>query len=267
MEDFGCASAKAVKILAELGTAKGIGLIEKVRRGMGKPDIIYVKNFATIKDTDNLEKEEKEPETNDNTKNFENQNSRVLKNEIQEFRKSKFKSFENQNSRISEIENQEFRKSKCNYTNNNYTEYSYTDINHINHIKDKNDDDKNDNTNETDNLVFLIKKNIDYEHHMKYDDYGKRSLFDELFKVVCDIVCVKREKVRIEKEDYPYELVKSKFLKLDGSHLEYVIDSMQKTTSKIGNLKQYMITALYNAQNTINHHYQQEVRFDEYELE
>jgi hypothetical protein len=200
-----------------------------------------------------------------------------LKNENQEFRKSKFKSFENQNSRISEIENQEFRKSKCNYTNNNYTEYSYTDINHINHIKnkndndknddDKNDDDKNDDTNETDNLVSLIKQNIDYEHHMKYDDYGKRSLFDELFKVICDIVCVKRETVRIEKEDYPYSMVKERFLQLDGSHLNYVIDSMKNTTSKIGNLKQYMITALYNAQNTINHHYQQEVKLDEYEIE
>jgi hypothetical protein len=48
MSDLGCGKEKAVKVLAELDANKGIGLIEKVRRGLGKPDIIYVKNFATI---------------------------------------------------------------------------------------------------------------------------------------------------------------------------------------------------------------------------
>jgi hypothetical protein len=73
---------------------------------------------------------------------------------------------------------------------------------------------------------------------------------------------VKRKTVRIGGEDYPYELVKSKFLKLDSTHLQYVIGCMQNITTKIANIKAYMITALYNASNTINHYYQQEVLHD-----
>ena len=60
------------------------------------------------------------------------------------------------------------------------------------------------------------------------------------------------------------ELVKSKFLKLDSTHLQYVIGCMQNTTTKIANIKAYMITSLYNAPNTINHYYQQEVQHDMY---
>lgn len=63
------------------------------------------------------------------------------------------------------------------------------------------------------------------------------GLYDELFDVICDVVCVKRKTIRIACEDYPYELVKSKFLKMDSSHLEYVIGCMQNTTTKIGNIQ------------------------------
>jgi hypothetical protein len=68
--------------------------------------------------------------------------------------------------------------------------------------------------------------------------------------------------VRVGREDYPYELVKSRFLKLNGDHLLYVIKCMKDRNTKVINLKQYMITALYNAPNTINHYYEQEVRYD-----
>ena len=78
------------------------------------------------------------------------------------------------------------------------------------------------------------------------------------------MVCVKRKTVKIGGEDYPYELVKSKFLKLENAHLQYVINCMQNTSSKITNIKAYMLTSLYNASNTINHYYQQEVLHDMY---
>lgn len=72
-------------------------------------------------------------------------------------------------------------------------------------------------------------------------------------------LCVKRNTVRIAGEDYPYELVKSKFLKLNNGHLEHVIRCMHETNRKITNIKAYMVTALYHAPTTINHYYQQEV--------
>jgi hypothetical protein len=82
--------------------------------------------------------------------------------------------------------------------------------------------------------------------------------------VICEIVCVKRDTVRVAGEDYPYELVKSMFLKLNSGHLEYVISCMRETNTKIANIKAYMVTALYNAPTTMNHYYQQEVQHDMY---
>ena len=81
---------------------------------------------------------------------------------------------------------------------------------------------------------------------------------------LCEVVCVKHKTVKIGGDDYPYELVKSKFLKLDSSLLEYVMERMKSTTTKIVNIKAYMVTALYNAPSTINHYYQQEVQHDMY---
>lgn len=112
--------------------------------------------------------------------------------------------------------------------------------------------------------IELIKENISYEYHMKYDKYGQRELYDELFEVICEVVCVKRQTIRVAGEEYPYELVKARFLKLNSSHLEYVIGCMKETTTKITNIKAYMVTALYNAPTTINHFYQQEVQHDMY---
>ena len=55
----------------------------------------------------------------------------------------------------------------------------------------------------------LIKENIEYEHHMKYAAWQDKALYEELFEVICEIVCVKRTTVKVAGEDYPYELVKS----------------------------------------------------------
>ena len=99
---------------------------------------------------------------------------------------------------------------------------------------------------------------------MKYGDWSEKGLYEELYEVICEIVCVKRRTVKVNGEDYPYELVKSKFLKLNSSHLEYVIGCMKETTTKITNIRAYMVTALYNAPNTMNHYYQQLVQYDMY---
>lgn len=204
-DDLGCSKEKAIKVLAELDSVKGIGLVEKIRRGLGKPDIIYVKNFASL----SAEKDEKEPANP---------------------------------YKITEV-----GKSDPNYTNMSY-------INHINQsekaeTKDDVIDRMDDHIQE---YIELIKDNIEYDHHMKYDQENDREIYDELFQVICDVVCVKRETVKIAGEDYPYALVQSQFLKLKGSHLEYVIFCMKKTTTKITNIKAYMITALYNAPATLD---------------
>lgn len=139
MEDLGCAKEKAVKVLAELDSVKGIGLVEKVRRGLGKPDIIYVKNFASISE----QMDEKEPANADeitevgksNFKKSENRTSGSQKIKLQEVRKSNFRKSENQTSGSSEIEPQEVGESNPNYTNYNQTYMNQTRNSPQNEVK------------------------------------------------------------------------------------------------------------------------------------
>ena len=148
--------------------------------------------------------------------------------------------------------------------------YSYTSTNisdrESNHINQSESEAKEtiDGMDDVNAYIEIIKENIEYDHHMKYGEWQDKALYDELFEVICEVVCVKHKTVRIAGEDYPYELVKSKFLKLNSSHLNYVIGCMKNTTTKITNIKAYMVTTLYNAPSTINHYYQQEVQHDMY---
>ena len=125
-------------------------------------------------------------------------------------------------------------------------------------------DDKMDVMDETSAYMMLIRENLEYEHHMKYDQYGDKEMYEEIYETVCDVICVKRKSIRINGEDYPYELVKSRFLKLNSGHVEYVMGCMKETTTKITNIRAYLITALYNAPSTMSHYYQQEVQHDMY---
>lgn len=275
MEDLGCARATCVKVFAELDSKKGIGLIEKKRQGLGKPDIIYVKNFVVAeKDTGSQDKEKKPADAdvstevqNLNFKKFKKQTSGSSENEFQEIQKTDFQRFKKQTSGSSENELAEVQNPDPNYNNINYIDTNYTNPIYPSSKKEKEEKHEAgemDGMDNTEAYIQIIRKNIDYEHHMKYNECQDKALYDELYELICEIVCVKRKTVKVNGEDYPYELVKAKFLKLNSSHLQYVIGSMQNTTAKIGNIRAYMVTALYNAPNTMNHYYQQEVQHDMY---
>ena len=269
MEDLGCAKATCVKIMKELDSDNGIGLIEKKRRGLGKPDIIYVKNFATIG-----EAEEETPANADvstevqdlNLKSSKSYTSRSSETELQEVQKADFQKSKNFTSRSTISELAEVQKADPNYTNYNHTNQSNIDRNYINPINQSGSELEGeiDVMEDVNAYMEIIKENIEYEHHMKYGRWQDKGLYEELYEVICEIVCVKHKTVKIGGNDYPYELVKSKFLKLNSSHLEYVIGCMKETTTKITNIKAYMVTALYNAPSTMNHYYQQEVQHDMY---
>ena len=109
----------------------------------------------------------------------------------------------------------------------------------------------------------IVKENIDYEI-LKADMKYQYELLDELVEIIVDVVAVQRKSIRIGGADYPYEIVKGKFLKLDSGHIRYVLDSMEKTTTHIANIKAYLLTALYNAPNTISNYYSAEVNYYEY---
>ena len=98
----------------------------------------------------------------------------------------------------------------------------------------------------------IIKDNIDYDillHDNKYDR------IDEIVDLILETVCTARKKLRIAGDDYPAELVKSKFLKLNSSHIEFVLDCMKQNTTKVRNIKQYLRAVLFNAPSTIDNYY------------
>ena len=95
---------------------------------------------------------------------------------------------------------------------------------------------------------------------MKFD--GDR--LDEIVDLMLETVCTARKRVRIAGDDYPAELVKSKFMKLDGEHIRFVLDCMRENTTKIRNIKQYLLTTLYNAPTTIGNYYSALVQHDLY---
>ena len=266
-EDLGCSKEKAVKVLAELDAGKGIGLVEKIRRGLGKPDIIYVKNFI-IQDEGRKEPFNADVSTEVGKTDFkrsEKPTSRSQENRLQEVGKTDFSRSEKLTSRGRENQLQEVGESDPNYTDYNQTEKNYTDMSYPNPINQSvGKADVIDVIDETSAYMALIRDNLEYEHHMKYDQHGDKEMYEEVYETVCDVVCVKRRTIRINGEDYPYELVKSRFLKLNSSHVEYVMGCMKETVTKITNIRAYLITALYNAPSTMSHYYQQEVQHDMY---
>lgn len=251
IDDLNSSRPTCVKILKELDC---IGLIEKRRRGRGKPDIIYVKNFLN---SDPINHEDKDL-------NLDSEST-----PSQEVKKFNFKKSKNLTSRSKEVLPLEVKKFNPNYNNNNYNNNNY--INPI--YQSKTDDeldtqdrliDEIDPIDETDTYMQIIKNNIQYDYHIQHDNSELKELIDELYNVICEVVCVKRKSIKISGVDYPFNLVKAKFLKLNDSHLLYVIECMQRTTTEIGNIKAYMITALYNASSTMSHFYQQQAQHDLY---
>ena len=301
MEFLNCKSQKAVKIMKELDAEDGIGLIEKIRQGFGKPNIIYVKNFM-IKET---EEQQQQVQQNEMPKNCENQNSVIQnsadfstvdgENQNSVMRKSanfstvdgenqnsvmgKPADFnttvdgenqnsvmrnpadfstvdsENQNSVIVKIKNQECRKSKP-----NYTDYSKTDISKNNPIYLS----KTGLMDEMDTYKNVVKKNINYtcfENDWSYDI----KMIDELIDLIVEIMTLPDAvTVRIGGVEKKAALVKSQFMKLKKAHIEYVMNCLKKNTTKIANIRAYLLTTLYNAPLTMDSYYQAKVNYDLY---
>ena len=100
----------------------------------------------------------------------------------------------------------------------------------------------------------VIKDNIEYAYLIQDKDTD-RGMLDEIVSLMLETVCTRRKVVRIAGDDYPAELVKSKFMKLNSSHIQFVISCMHDNTTKIRNIKKYLLAVLFNAPNTIDSYY------------
>lgn len=241
MDELNVAKQKCSKIFSELDDENGCGLIIRKKQGLGKPDKLYVMDFMSGSSEGDFQEYCEETNAHEN---FENGDVSVEGEEIeiQEVRNSNHKRFENQTSRGSEIKPQEVRKSNSKYIDFNYIDNKYIDYNPIS--SHQNTDISNQGTvideiEKRNEYRDLVSDNIEYNFIAKI--YGQ-SYADEILEIMLDAVCSSKEYLWISEEQIPQEVVKNRLLKLNYNHIEYVLDCMQKTTTKIRNIKNYLLT-------------------------
>lgn len=236
MDALGCSNKKAITIMKELDAEAGIGLIEKKRQGQGKPTMIYVKQFV-IRDVQEC-------------KNYTSEEKLT----IPEVKKLHVLECKNDTSRSEEITCLEVKKIHTNKNNINNTELSNTESNLIL--------SENDGMgSEVEAYTELIKENLEWDLFREYYPY-EQELLDGIFDLILETVLCKSESIVIASNRYPTEVVKSKFLKLNSSHIEYVIDCFKANTTKVHNIKKYLLATLFNAPTTMSGYYQAEVNHD-----
>ena len=253
-ELLNCGTQKVVRLLKELDVKSGIGLIEKKRLGLGKPNVIYVKNFM-IQELTRAEKQDLEAETLKNTLNGENHNSRNMKITIQESAKSQFKNSENHHSRMVKSDIPEYPKSQSNNT-------EYSDIEHNeNQSIDLSEGDVMERKKHYRNMV---QEQIYYKSLIQNPRYQKNEV-DELVELTVEVLMLPDDRmIWIAGDEKPAILVKDRFQMLNDAHFEYVLDSMKRNTGKVQNVKNYLLTSLYNAPLTMEHYYRLAVNHDLY---
>ena len=199
-----CADKKATRLLREL---EGHGLIERKKRGQGKPTIFYVKNF--------IHRSEQRFQTG------QNDDSRQVKTTILDSSK------------------QQGNNTEKNNTNNSDT----------NPIVSGDED-----TDERNQYLYYFREQLSFESLLEQYPF-KRQMLQEILDLLVDTVCSKKKTITIAGDQKPISVVKSVFMKLEGSHIEYVLECLEESGSRIRNIKQYLLASLYNAPLTISSYY------------
>ena len=224
METLNCGNQKAVKLMDELEGK--IGLIERKRQGLGKPNLIYVKNFICPVD------------------------------KVENSAPSHFLKCENHTSGDVKITLQEVRKSHGSNTDNNDTDNRYTE----NPIYPGRDEEE---MRARMICKSFFEDQIEYDYLLDQYPY-ERETIRGILDLLVDTYCSKRKYIRVAGDDKPADVVKSQIAKLNSSHIQYVMDCLKENTTDVRNIKQYLLAALYNAPTTISPYYQAKVNYDFY---
>lgn len=240
IEFLGFGKDKLVKLFKELDKDSGIGLIERKKQGQGKPTKIYVKNFILPAD-EPLTSEKPKSEPSDAAQTSEIPKSRVLPS----------------------------RSADCGISASNNTDKKDTESNDTEPIYPPLSPERPTagrgrqrlRMDEIEQYREAVRENIDYECLLAEHPF-ERDLIDGYVELIVEVCCTRREYVRVNQEDMPRELVKSRLLRLDKEHISYVMDCLSKNTTLVGNIKAYTLSALYNAPITMGQHYTSQVSYD-----
>lgn len=316
MEDFNFSKKTAVRYLNEL---EDFGLVEKKRRGLGLPSLLYVKNFIVLQD----HSEPDDTDLNDKTE-YDNL-SEYMENFVGTEQETS-RGVETYTSRSVDMETskgvkQETLRGEGTYTSGsvdvetskgvrqitsrgvkstlqevtekdpliNKTNNSNTNMNNTDLSNTKTNNTKESNTKESNTILSnpvvkqaidkmgreeesdfdkykkLVKENIDYDVLIDRH-YIEKSIIDGMVNLIVETMISENDYIVISSTKFPKETVKSRFSKLDISHIEYVLECMNHNTTKIKNIKKYLLAALYNAPTTIDSYYKARVQHDMPEL-
>ncbi len=218
MADLSCGNKKAGQLLDEL--ERKAGLIERKRQGLGKPNMIYVKNFISAVD-----------------------------NSVG----GHFLKCQNDTSGSVKITSLEVSKRHGTNTDLNNTDYIDTDP-----ILSGSDDEGMRIRKEYEEY---FRSSLEIEALLRDDPYEEETIMG-ILDILVDTCCTKRKAIRIAGDDKPAEVVKSQLMKLTAEHIRYVLKCLTKNSTKVRNIRQYLLTALYNAPTTISPYYQAWVNND-----
>lgn len=225
---MGCGLKKVGGLLGELDSRKGIGLITRIRQGLGKPDRIYVRK-CTHQDMYKRNIQIRQKDISGNVDKMDADMSKLPGNDT-----------EDNKTEISDIDRSD-------------TEYLsfYSEESEEMHRKRM----------EREAYHQMVLTNIGYEYLV---DVYNREMINEIVELIVDTLCSEREFTWIGRDRKPKDVVKSQFLKLNSEHIRFVLKCLKENTSKVINIRQYLLTVLYNAPLTISNYYSALVQHDMY---
>ena len=221
MEKIGCGNKKAIQLLSELEDK--IGLIERKRQGLGKPNPIYVKNFIRTVD-------------NSGQRHF----------------------LKCQNDTSGSVRTTSLEMSESHGSNTNL---SNTDMSKTENLIYPGID--SDGMAERRSCEDYFRRSLEYDILLQNNPYEKETL-EGILDLLVDTCCSHKAYIRIAGDNKSGEVVRSRFMKLDSSHIQYVLSCLKENTTDVRNIRQYLLAALYNAPTTISAYYQAKVNYDFY---
>lgn len=277
MEDFNFSKKTAVRYLNEL---ENFGLVEKKRRGLGLPSLLYVKNFVVFQDHSESDDTDFDDVAEDDNLNENMETSRGIQGETSRgVRTYTSRSVDMETSKGVQKETLRGAKSELQEVTKRGPLISKTNSNNINinNTKESNNILSNpivknavDRMGREEESLFekytkMVKDNIDYDVLISRH-YLEKSMIDGMVNLIVETIISENDYIIISSTKFPKEAVKSRFSKLDISHIEYVLECMNHNTTNIKNIKKYLLAALYNAPTTIDSYYKARVQHDMPEL-
>ena len=244
MDALTCGNKKAGHLLAELDDRRGIGLITRVHQGLGKPDKIYVHKCMLP----GMQK----PKCRGDPSGAEKTGSDVLDGQVQRCHLDM--------SGDVEFASQDMSKAPSNKTDENHTNINDTEYPSF---SSGNEEKRNAKQSEYESYRAYFEEQCNMTYLRESNPYYV-DLLDEMLELMTEVCSSEKDTIRVGGEDRPIQIVKSRFMKLDQEHLQFALNCFLENTTKVRNIRQYLLTILFNAPVTIGSYYSALVRHDMY---